>query len=103
MRANLCWTCGKVNKCQKTFPHGRPKRRNECADFIEAPKGPARITISEIADKLGCSTRTVFRILASRHGVYRVTHLMKGKGIILTYERIKNRIYFYKEMNRDER
>lgn len=101
MKACLCWNCGNVSKCQKAFPDGRPKRRSECVDFTDMPPEPIRITIAEISKILGCSKRTVFRILAEKHGLYRVTHLVKGKGITLTYERIKNRIYFYKERNED--
>ena len=102
-KACLCFNCGKLCKCNKAFPNGRPKEHGECADFIEAPPEPIRITIAEIAKVLGCSDRTVFRILAQKHGAYRITHMMRGRGITLTYERMKNRIYFYKEVNRDER
>lgn len=103
MRCNLCWNCGRVNRCQKSFPYGRPKKRSECSDFEEAPPEPVRITIAEIAKMLGMSSSTVFRILAKKHGTYRIVHMVGGKGLRLTYERTKNRIYFYKEINRDER
>lgn len=103
MRAYLCWDCGNLCKCRRTFPNGRPKGQIDCMDFVEAPPESIRITVAEISKILGCSTRTVFRILAGKHGIYRVTHMVKGKGITLTYERIKNRIYFYKEMTEDER
>ncbi len=102
MRAYLCWNCGRVNKCSKVFPFGRPKARSQCEDFKEAPPEPVRITIAEIAKVIGCSDKTLSHILAKKQGVYRVIHMASKKGITLTYERTKKRIYFYKEIPRDE-
>lgn len=99
MKAYLCWSCGNLCKCNKAFPNGRPKGNSECSEFADAPPEPIRITIAEIATILGMSSRTVFRILAEKRGVYRIVHMVGGKGLRLTYERTKNRIYFYKEIN----
>lgn len=98
MKAYICWDCGRLCGCKKSFPNGRPKERGECAEFTEAPPEPVRITISEIANTLGVSVRTVFRILATKRGVYRIVHMMSGRGVGLTYERTKYQIHFFREV-----
>lgn len=97
MRACLCWNCGKVNKCQKSFPNGRPKRRSECAEYTKAPPDPSRITHKEMAEILGYSVRKIENLITSANGMRHIVKALARKGIILTYERRKNRIYFYKE------
>ncbi len=102
MRAYLCWNCGKLCECQKTFPNGRPQRQSECSEFVHAmPEAGSRITRPEIAETLGCSRRTVVRMISEENGLRRLTSLMKQKGVILTFERRKNKIYFYKEEIKD--
>ena len=97
MRTRLCWSCGKLCQCNKTFPNGRPKRRSECPEFTEAPPEPKRITHKEMADMLGCSVGKIETLIASAKGVRYLTKSLARKGVSLTYERIKNRIYFYRE------
>lgn len=101
MRACLCWNCGKVNKCQKAFPNGRPKRRSECTEYTKAPPDPSRITHKEMADILGCSVRKIEGLIASMNGVEYLTKALLRKNVVITYERTKNRIYFYREENKD--
>lgn len=97
MRACLCWNCGRLCECNKDFPIGRPKRRSDCAEYAEAPPDPPRITQKEMADILGCSVSKIARLITAQNGVRRLTKALARKGIVLTYERAKNRIYFYRE------
>ncbi len=97
MRPFLCWNCGNLSKCNKEFPNGRPKRRSECSDFTDAPKEPTRITHQEIANAVGCTLKKLESIIASASGLRYVTKTLARKGIVLTYERINNRILFYRE------
>ena len=101
MRAFLCWNCGRVNTCQKTFQSERPKRRQECADFIKAPPEAPRISHREMAEALGCPERKIKELVSSAKGIKFLTKALEKKGIVITYERTKNRIYFYREENKD--
>ncbi len=97
MRANLCWFCSKVCTCDKAFPNGRPRKKMDCADFIEMPPDPPRISHREIADILVCSQRKIDQILVMPNGVRRIVQALAQRGISVTYECVRNRIYFYKE------
>ncbi len=99
MRACLCWNCGQICVCDKVFPSGRPKRRSDCPEFAEAPPDPPRITQKEMADILGCSERKIAKLITAQNGVRRLTKALAIKGIMVTYERSKKRIYFYREEN----
>ena len=101
MRAYLCWNCRKLVSCLKVFPNGRPRRRSECLEYLEA-EAP-RISKREMAEILGCSVRKVENLATSLKGVRFLTKALSRKGITLTYEREKNRIYFFREVNGDGR
>lgn len=101
MRTRLCWNCKKLVICPKTFPHGRPRRESECADYIKAPPEPKRIMHKEMAEALGCSVRKIEQFTTSKSGVKFLMKALARKGIRISYERIKNRIYFYKEIDND--
>lgn len=103
MRANLCWSCGRLCKCQKTFPNGRPQKKSKCDDFIDMPPEPVRFTHLEIAQTLGCSPGKVDQLASSANGVKFLAKALARKGIKLTYEIARSRIYFYKEEIRDDR
>lgn len=103
MRACLCWNCGRLCECNKEFPNGRPKRKSECADYAEAPPEPQRITHKEMAEALGCSMSKIEQFVTSTKGVRFLTKALARKGIVLTYEITKNRIYFYREENGDDK
>ena len=97
MRAYLCWNCGRLCKCNKEFPDGRPRRISECAEYTKAPPDPTRITHKEMAEILGFSLRKVETLITSVNGVRYLTKALARKGIVITYERDKNRIYFYRK------
>ena len=101
MRSYLCWNCGKLCECPKEFPNGRPKRRSECAEYIDAPPEAQRITHREMANILGCPERKIKELVSTMKGVKFLTNALAKKGITITYERTKNRIYFYREENKD--
>ena len=97
MQGNLCWNCGRLCKCDKSFPNGRPRKKEECSEHIEMPQDPPRITHREMALVFGCSVRKIDAIISSPDGVKRITKMLIRKGIAVTYEQIKNRVYFYRE------
>ena len=97
MKANLCWNCGRLVECQKVFPNGRPKRRSECAEYIDAPPEPKRVTHKEMAVALGWSVRKIENLVSSADGRKYLLKALERKGVILTYERDRKRIYFYKK------
>lgn len=103
MRACLCWNCKRLCECQKAFPNGRPKRRSECAEYAEAPPEPQRITHKQMAEALGCTARKIEQLVTSSRGVRFLIKALARKGIVVTYEFTKNRIYFYKEETKYER
>lgn len=97
MQGNLCWNCGRLCECDKLFPNGRPRKKGECAEHIEMPPDPPRITHREMALMLGYSMRKIERLIAYENGLNYLTRALARKGISVIYERIKNRVYFYKE------
>ncbi len=101
MRPNICWFCGRVCECDKAFPNGRPRNRNECGDYIQMPPDPPRITHQEMADILGCSVSKIDQIVVMPNGVRLLVKALSRKGVAVTYECFNKRIYFYKEGNRD--
>ena len=74
-------------------------RRSECADYTVPPPEPTRITRQEMAVALGYSTKWIQKLTASSKGMCYLMKALARKGIMLTYERKKNRTYFYKEEN----
>lgn len=101
MRAFLCWNCGRLCNCEKAFPNGRPKKKSECCEYMEAPPDTPRITHQEMADTLGCPISKIEQLVTSATGIRYLTNAFARKGITLTYEHTKKRIYFYKEENQD--
>lgn len=97
MRACLCWRCGKLCDCDKEFPNGRPNCKGECKEYTEAPPEPTRITHKEMAKVIGCPTSKIEHLVTSKSGIKFLTRALARKGITLTYEQTKYRIYFYKE------
>lgn len=102
MRACLCWNCGKLCECWKSFSDGRPKKRAECADYIDAPPEPIRITHLEIAEMLGCPIEKIDRLATNKRGIRCLERAFARKGIVLTYERTKNKTLFYREEIKNE-
>ena len=97
MKPFLCWNCGKLCSCNKAFPDGRPRRRSECADYTAPPPEPIRVTHREIAEMLGCSIEKIDRLATNKWGIRRLEKVFASKGLVLTYERKRNKTFFYKE------
>lgn len=97
MRANLCWFCNKVCECEKTFPHGRPSKKSDCADFVPLPPDPPRITEREMAEVLGCTKRQVRYVVSMKNGAIRLIKALADKGVYVTYECGNGKILFYRE------
>lgn len=96
MRAYLCWNCRKLVTCLKVFPDGRPKRTGDCAEFTALPPNPSRITQQEMADTLGVPRKKVAYLVASNRGARYIQKALARHGIVSTYKRKKQRIYFYR-------
>lgn len=97
MRASLCWFCNRVCECDKVFPNGRPRGKDQCADFLKMPPSRMRITYQEIADILDCSVNKIKQLTTSIEGICFLSRALEKKGLLLSYERKNSRTFFYKE------